>query len=142
MHDKHRCTEEPCALTRCKHGVRREARHYIPGSTGMHSKEVFGLPANPRPKGRRDRSMLGQGTTVERRCTIGRVSPTDMVKAVLLEPQSPVVNLRTRWKKRLITTANLYTGKNRVPMYLREVGHWPVRPGKGMNGAPTSVSDV
>ena len=46
-----------------------------------------------------------------------------MVKAVLLESQSPVVNWRTRWKKRLITTASLYIGKNSVLMYLRSVGH-------------------
>lgn len=44
----------------CTSGVRREARHHIPGSTGKHSKEVFGLPAYPRSKDQRDRSMLGE----------------------------------------------------------------------------------
>jgi hypothetical protein len=39
--------------------VRREARHYIPGAAGKHSKEVLGLPAYPRLKGQRNNSMLG-----------------------------------------------------------------------------------
>ena len=41
--------------------VRREARHHIPDSVGKHSKEVFGLPAYPRSKDQRDKSMLGEG---------------------------------------------------------------------------------
>ena len=41
------------------YGVRREARHYIPGAAGQHSKEVLGLPAYLRLKGQRDNSMLG-----------------------------------------------------------------------------------
>jgi hypothetical protein len=48
-----------CGETRT-HGVRRAARQHIPGSTGKHSKEVFGLPAYPRSKGQRDQSMLGE----------------------------------------------------------------------------------
>ncbi len=44
-----------------KSGVRREARYHIPGSAGRHSKEVFGLPAYPRSKDQRDKSMLGEG---------------------------------------------------------------------------------
>jgi hypothetical protein len=70
-------------------GLRREARYHIPGSIGRHLKDVFGLPAYPRPKGRRDSSMLGQGTTVKGRCMAGRVSPADMVKALRhVQPKS------------------------------------------------------
>jgi hypothetical protein len=78
----------------------------------------------------------------------GRVSPADMVKAVVLEPQSPVVKVTTRRKKCLgslwtaITAATLCIGMNRRPIHLRRDGHWPVRPSKGMSGAPTSASDV
>ena len=43
-----------------KSGVRREARHHIPGAAGKHSKEVLGSLAYPRPKGQRDKSMLGK----------------------------------------------------------------------------------
>ena len=62
--------------------MRREARHHIPGATGRHSKEVFGLPAYPRSKGQRDKSMLGEG----RNCAEDAVpqvafDPADMVKA-------------------------------------------------------------
>jgi hypothetical protein len=39
--------------------------------------------------------------------------PVDMVKAELLESQSPVVKVRTRRKERLITVANLCIGVNR-----------------------------
>jgi hypothetical protein len=69
--------------------------------------------------------MLGQGTTVKRHCTAGRVSPADMVKAVLLEPQFPVVKVTTRRKKCLgshwaaITAATLCIGMNRKLVHLR-----------------------
>ena len=59
-HDRGRLTEEPCEVETLMHGVRREARHHIPGATGTHSKDVCGLPADPRPKSQRDRSMLGE----------------------------------------------------------------------------------
>jgi hypothetical protein len=39
--------------------------------------------------------------------------PADMVKAVLLESQSPVVRVNTRRKKLLIPAANLYISVNR-----------------------------
>ena len=42
-------------------GVRREARHHIPGAAGKHSKEVFGLPAYLRSKDQGNKSMLGEG---------------------------------------------------------------------------------
>ena len=54
-------TGEPDEFIRFTSGVRREARHHIPGAAGRHSKEVFGLPAYQRSKGQRDRSMLGEG---------------------------------------------------------------------------------
>ena len=55
----------------------------------------------------------------------GRVSPADMVKAVLLEPQFPVVKVTTRRKKCLgshwaaITAATLCIGMNRKLVHLR-----------------------
>src|SRR5439155_25929486 len=39
--------DEPKWLTS---GVRREARHHIPGATRRHAKEEFGRPAYPRSK--------------------------------------------------------------------------------------------
>jgi hypothetical protein len=68
--------------------------------------------------------------------------PADMVKARLLEPQSPVVKVCTRRKERLTTGAVLCGGMNRRAPAPSRDGHWLVRPGKGMNGAPTSASDV
>ena len=71
--------------------------------------------------------MLGQGTTVKRHCMAGRVSPADMVKAVLLESQSPVVKVTTRRKKCLgsyrtaTTAAILCVGMNRMRMHLRRM---------------------
>jgi len=50
---------EPDDGTTIVSGVRREARHYIPGTAGKHSKEVLGLPAYPRLKSQRNNSMLG-----------------------------------------------------------------------------------
>ena len=63
--------------------------------------------------------------------------PADTVKARLLEPQSPVVKVPTRRKERLITGAILCGGMNRRATAPSRDGHWPVRPGKGMSGAPT-----
>ena len=65
-----------------------------------------------------------------------------MVKAELLESQSPVVSVNTRRKKRLMTVANLCIGVNREADAPSRAGHWPVWSSKGMNGAPTSASDV
>ena len=70
-----------------------------PAQPGDTRRRCFGLPAHPRSKDRRDSSMLGQGTAVKGHCMAGRVSPADMVKAVVLEPQSPVVKVTTRRKK-------------------------------------------
>ena len=68
--------------------------------------------------------------------------PTETVKAILPESQSPVVNVTTWRKLRLITATDLCIGMNCGLMHLRGIGHWPVRPSKGMSGAPNSVSDV
>ena len=62
--------------------------------------------------------MLEQGTAVRRRCTAGRVSPADMVKALLLESQSPVVKVRTRRKKCLGSLRAAITAAN--PVHRRE----------------------
>jgi hypothetical protein len=43
------------------HGVRREARHHIPVQPGNTRREMFGLPAYPRSKDQRNKSMLGEG---------------------------------------------------------------------------------
>ena len=78
----------------------------------------------------------------------GRVSPADMVKAVLLESQSPVVKVTTRRKKCLgshrtaTTAATLCVGMNPDADAPSQDGHWPVRSSEGMNRAPTSASDV
>ena len=54
-------------------------------------------------------------------CMTGCVCPTDRVKAKLLESQSPVVNVTTQRKERLMTAANLYAGMNRMLAYLRRL---------------------
>ena len=65
-----------------------------------------------------------------------------MVKARLPEPQSPVVEMHTQRKRRLITAATACRGMNRGSRHPRAAGRRPVRPVQGMDGAPTSVSGV
>ena len=56
--------------------------------------------------------------------------------------QSSGVKVTTRRKERLITVADPCDGMNREVVAPSRRGHWPMRPSKGMNGAPPSASDV
>ena len=59
--------------------------------------------------------MLGQGTAVKGHCMAGRVSPADMVKAELLESQSPVAEMLARRKKCLGSLRAVIAAANPVP---------------------------
>src|SRR5262249_4404365 len=96
----------------------------------------------------RDRKINGtracweKGATIRRRCRVGGVRPADMVKAELLERQIPSGEVRR--------PAEEASDNRRQPVHRQEpragapsrVGHWLVRPSKGMSRAPTSALDV
>ncbi|HMF11584.1 MAG TPA: helix-turn-helix domain-containing protein [Gemmataceae bacterium] len=75
----------------------RLARHIVDAQmragwwgSGKHSKEVFGLPAYPRSKDQRDKSMLGERAQLLQDA-VGQVAfdPADMVKALRhVQPKS------------------------------------------------------
>ena len=101
----------------------------------------LGHPTYLNPKGVGDKSMLGKRWV---RATGAGTVPQDlcaMVRGRHPEPQSPLGESALPSEHRLITDAAVCGGLNREPPQPPHSRRWPMRPFKGMNGAPTARSD-
>ena len=113
----------------------RFSRETLEGGVWATSLPAVERPTGPEHAGRRARLPEGAVRQVV-------FDPADMVKARLPESQSPVVKVSAWRKERLRTAADPCEAMNREAVAPSREGHWPVRPSKGMSGAPTSASDV